>query len=249
MPDIEIMNDKIISTLTSECVNRLHTEGGCFLIDKPLDWTSFDVVNKLRFSLKRLLNDKKLKVGHAGTLDPLATGLLIVCIGKMTKQIDNFMGLPKTYTGTMRLGATTPSYDKETPEDAHYPTEHITPELTEQARQTFIGDIAQMPPMYSAIKKDGKALYELARQGKTIAVEPRNVSIQQFDIQQVTHNDFEFYVKCSKGTYIRSLAYDFGKACQSGGYLTALRRTAIGEFQIENAWNLDNLIEKLAEHM
>jgi tRNA pseudouridine55 synthase len=224
----------------------LNTEtGSVLLIDKPLGWTSFDVVNKLRYSLKNLLKDKKLKVGHAGTLDPLATGLLIVCVGKMTKQIERFMGMPKGYTGTIRLGETTPSYDAETAVNETFPIDHITPSVLEQARTQFLGDIKQLPPIFSAIKQAGKPIYELARQGVDVTVELRQIHIKQFDIQQVTDKDVSFYVKCSKGTYIRSLAYDFGKACGSGGYLTSLCRTEIGEFKNEDAWNLEVLIAEL----
>ena len=239
------MTDKIITSLDSNLVERLRTEGGVFLIDKPLEWTSFDVVNRLRYRLKNLLKDKKLKVGHAGTLDPLATGLLIVCVGKMTKQIDIFMGQPKTYTGNFKLGATTPTYDRETAEDAHFPTEQITPSVLEAARLSFLGEIDQLPPIYSAIKQEGTPLYELARKGKEVVVEPRRVTIHSFDIQPITHTDIAFEVHCAKGTYIRSLAYDFGKACQSGAYLTALRRTEIGDFSIYKAWNLDVLTKEL----
>ena len=239
------MTDKIITSLDSNLVERLRTEGGVFLIDKPLEWTSFDVVNRLRYRLKNLLKDKKLKVGHAGTLDPLATGLLIVCVGKMTKQIDIFMGQPKTYTGNFKLGATTPTYDRETAEDAHFPTEQITPSVLEAARLSFLGEIDQLPPIYSAIKQEGTPLYELARKGKEVVVEPRRVTIHSFDIQPITHTDIAFKVHCAKGTYIRSLAYDFGKACQSGAYLMALRRTEIGDFSIDKAWNLDVLTKEL----
>jgi tRNA pseudouridine55 synthase len=225
-----------------------NTEGSVLLIDKPLNWTSFDVVNKLRFRLKTLLNDKKLKVGHAGTLDPLATGLLIVCVGKMTKQIDSFMGLPKVYTGTMCLGATTPSYDAETEVNETFETAHITPSVLANAKARFQGDIEQLPPIFSAIKQGGTPLYEMARKGQEIIVEPRKVHIHQFDITGFTNNELSFYVKCSKGTYIRSLAYDFGKACDSGAYLTSLCRTEIGEFQLKNAWNLEELIKKLESY-
>jgi tRNA pseudouridine55 synthase len=242
------MLDKIITTLDNSTIERLRTEGGVFLIDKPLEWTSFDVVNKLRYRLKNLLKDKKLKVGHAGTLDPLATGLLIVCVGKMTKQIDSFMGQAKSYTGTIRLGATTPTYDRETAEDAHFPIEHITPSVLEASRQKFLGEIYQLPPIYSAIKQSGTPLYELARKGKEVVVEPRSLTIHQFDIERITDNDINFYVNCSKGTYIRSLAFDFGKTCESGGYLTALRRTAIGDFSIDKAWDLEILTKELEKH-
>lgn len=222
--------------------NVFNTEGCVFLIDKPLHWTSFDVVNKVRHRLKSLLNNKKLKVGHAGTLDPLATGLLIVCVGKMTKQIDSFMGQPKAYTGTIRLGATTPSYDSETEINATFPTEHITPSVLEAARVQFLGDIQQYPPIYSAIKQGGKPLYELARKGREVKVESRSLHIYQFDIERESDVDISFYVKCSKGTYIRSLAYDFGKACESGGYLSSLRRTEIGDFSVQDAWTVEELV-------
>jgi tRNA pseudouridine55 synthase len=239
------MLDKIITSLDDSAIERLRTEGGVFLIDKPLEWTSFDVVNKLRYRLKNLLHDKKLKVGHAGTLDPLATGLLIVCVGKMTKQIDGFMGQSKVYTGTIKLGATTPTYDRETAEDAHFLIEHITPSVLESARLKFIGEIDQLPPIYSAIKQAGTPLYELARKGKDVVVEPRRITIYQFDIQRITSENISFLVHCAKGTYIRSLAFDFGKACDSGGYLTALRRTKIGDFSVEKAWDLAVLTTEL----
>ena len=220
-------------------------EGGVFLVDKPLGWTSFAVVNKLRHRLTRLYKNKKYKVGHAGTLDPLATGLLIICFGKMTKQIDSFMGLPKAYTGIIKLGETTPSYDAETEVNERFPIEHITPSVLEQARQQFLGQIDQIPPIFSAIKKDGKKLYESARAGETVDIQTRRITIHQFDIQQITKSEISFYVRCSKGTYIRSLAFDFGKACGSGGYLTKLCRTEIGEFHNDAAWQLEDLVTEL----
>jgi tRNA pseudouridine55 synthase len=246
---IAIMTDKIMHIAQRDNLATLLSdsaiEGGVFLIDKPLEWTSFAVVNKLRHRLTRLFKNKKYKVGHAGTLDPLATGLLIVCFGKMTKQIDSFMGLPKAYTGTIKLGETTPSYDAETEVNARFPIDHITPSVLEAARLPFLGDIDQMPPIFSAIKKDGKPLYESARQGLEVEMQTRRVSIHQFDIQQVTESEIRFLVRCSKGTYIRSLAYDFGKACGSGGYLTQLCRSEIGEFQNTDAWQLDDLVAQL----
>ena len=220
-------------------------EGGVFLVDKPLGWTSFAVVNKLRHRLTRLYKNKKYKVGHAGTLDPLATGLLIICFGKMTKQIDSFMGLPKAYTGIIKLGETTPSYDAETEVNERFPIEHITPSVLEAARQQFLGQIDQIPPIFSAIKKDGKKLYESARAGETVDIQTRRITIHQFDIQQITKSEISFYVRCSKGTYIRSLAFDFGKACGSGGYLTKLCRTEIGEFHNDAAWQLEDLVTEL----
>ncbi len=243
------MTDKIIKVSQCEELPPLLTdsaiEGGVFLIDKPLGWTSFAVVNKLRHRLTRLYKNKKYKVGHAGTLDPLATGLLIVCFGKMTKQIDSFMGLPKAYTGIIKLGETTPSYDAETEVNERFPIEHITPSVMEAARQQFLGEIDQLPPIFSAIKKDGKRLYESARNGEEVEIQSRRITIHQFDVQQITESEISFYVRCSKGTYIRSLAFDFGKACNSGGYLTKLCRIEIGEFKNEDAWQLDNLVTEL----
>ena len=243
------MTDKVIQVTQRNEIPTIMAneavEGGVFLIDKPLDWTSFAVVNKLRHRLTRLYKNKKYKVGHAGTLDPLATGLLIICFGKMTKQIDAFMGLPKAYTGIFKLGATTPSYDAETEINAHFPTEHITPSVLEAARLQFLGDIDQLPPIFSAIKIDGKKLYESAREGETVDIKTRRVTIHQFDIEQISPTEIRFYVRCSKGTYIRSLAFDFGRACGSGGYLTQLCRTEIGDFKIESAWQLNDLVSEI----
>ena len=243
------MTDKIIQVTQRAALSSIMTdsaiEGGVFLIDKPLGWTSFAVVNKLRHRLIRLYKNKKYKVGHAGTLDPLATGLLIICFGKMTKQIDSFMGLSKAYTGIIKLGETTPSYDAETEVNERFPIEHITPSVLEAARQQFLGDIDQLPPIFSAIKKDGKKLYESARIGESVDIQPRRIAIHQFDIQRITESEIVFYVRCAKGTYIRSLAFDFGKACGSGGYLTKLCRTEIGEYHNENAWQLEDLVTEL----
>jgi len=219
--------------------------GATLLVDKPQGWTSFDVVNKIRYRLKHRLKVKKIKVGHAGTLDPMATGLLIICTGKATKQLHTMQGLDKTYTGTMTLGATTPSFDQETSIDETFPIDHINAELVEEARQTFMGEISQVPPMFSAIKVDGQPLYKKARKGQVVEVQPRKVIITSFEITNIDIPSLEFEVTCSKGTYIRSLANDFGKAMQSGAYLSALRRTRIGPHKIEEAWNLDKLIELL----
>lgn len=219
--------------------------GAVLLVDKPKDWTSFDVVNKLRFKIKRLLNVKKIKVGHAGTLDPMATGLLIICTGKFTKRIDQFQGLPKSYEGTLRLGETTPSYDAETEVDGTYPTDHITAELIEEKRHDFIGALEQLPPMYSAIKVDGQPLYKKARKGIKIEVKARPVTITEFAITKNEMPNLDFQADCSKGTYIRSLAYDYGKALDSGAYLTRLVRTSIGDFKLEDAWNLEALVEHI----
>ncbi|MDH2207529.1 MULTISPECIES: tRNA pseudouridine(55) synthase TruB [Empedobacter] len=212
-------------------------EGHVFLIDKPLDWTSFDVVNKIRWNIRKAYNLKKIKVGHAGTLDPKATGLLLVCTGKWTKRIDEFQAQEKTYTGTIKLGVTTPTYDLESEEDHTFPTEHITEEIIHEATKQFIGEIEQFPPMHSAVKVDGKRLYELAREGQEIERKARKITIHDFKITKIDLPFVDFEVNCSKGTYIRSLAFDFGKAVNSGGYLTALRRTKIGEFDVINAEN------------
>ena len=221
--------------------------GALLLVDKPQGWTSFDVVNKIRYKLKHGLKVKKIKVGHAGTLDPMATGLLVVCTGKHTKKLSTYQGLEKEYTGTLRLGATTPSYDAESEVEEHFPTSHITPALLEKARQAFLGDIEQVPPMFSAIKVDGQPLYKKARKGVVVEVEPRQVQIHEFELTQVDLPDVSFRVRCSKGTYIRSLAHDFGKALDSGAYLTALRRTRVGPFHTDDAWEMEELADYLAE--
>jgi len=211
-------------------------EGQILLIDKPLTWSSFQAVNKIKYTLiKNLDLPKKFKIGHAGTLDPLASGLLIICTGKFTKRIQELQGQIKEYTGTITVGATTPSYDLETEINETFPTEHITKELIEKARQQFVGEIDQFPPIFSAIKKDGKRLYEHARAGEEVEIQSRKIEINKFEITRIALPEIDFRVVCSKGTYIRSLAYDFGKALQSGGHLTALRRTKIGHFSVENA--------------
>ena len=210
-------------------------QGKVVLIDKPLTWSSFQAVNKVKWSLKKHLGLKKIKVGHAGTLDPLATGLLIVCTGKFTKRIMELQGMEKEYTGTFYLGATTPSYDLETEVNETFPTQHITEELIYQTLPQFIGEIDQKPPVFSAIKKDGKRLYEHARKGEEVEIAARKTTIHEFEITRIALPEVDFRVVCSKGTYIRSLAFDFGKALQSGAHLTALRRTKIGEFSVDNA--------------
>lgn len=221
-------------------------EGQVLLIDKPLEWTSFQVVNKIRWHIRKKFNIKKIKVGHAGTLDPLASGLLILCTGKFTKRIETYQGQVKEYTGEITLGATTPSYDMETEVVEAFPTEHITPELIQETTKQFVGEIDQKPPIFSALKKDGKRLYELAREGKETEIKARKIEILEFEITNIEDNKVQFRVVCSKGTYIRSLAYDFGKALNSGGYLSALRRTKIGDFSVENALGpLEFIEEKL----
>jgi len=219
--------------------------GKVLLIDKPLEWTSFQVVNKIRWEIKQKFSLKKIKVGHAGTLDPLATGLLILCTGKFTKKIDKFQAQEKEYTGTFTIGASTPSYDLETDVDKTYPIDHINVDLIQKTTQQFIGDIEQKPPIFSAIKKEGKRLYELARAGETIEIKSRKVTIFQFEITNIDMPNIEFRVVCSKGTYIRSLAYDFGLALGSGAHLSVLRRTKIGNFNVKSAQNIDNFIAGL----
>jgi tRNA pseudouridine55 synthase len=220
-------------------------EGQILLIDKPITWSSFQAVNKIKFLLKRKWNlPKKFKIGHAGTLDPLATGLLIICTGKFTKRITEIQNQEKEYTGTLLLGATTPSYDLETEVDENFPTEHITPELIYETIQHFLGEINQKPPIFSAIKKDGKRLYEHARAGEEVAIQARKTTIYEFEITRIALPEIDFRVVCSKGTYIRSLAFDIGKALNSGGHLIALRRTKIGDFSVEEAI-LPNDFEKL----
>jgi len=219
--------------------------GETLLVDKPKGWTSFDVVNKIRFRLRHITGVKRIKVGHAGTLDPMATGLLIICTGKFTKKLNEYQGLNKTYTGTLELGKTTPSYDAETEVDQEFPIEHITPELLHQNTSQFIGEIEQIPPIYSAIKVDGERLYKAARKGKKVEIKARQVRIDEFELTDIRMPHVDFRVSCAKGTYIRSLAYDFGKSVDSGAYLTALCRTHIGEFELEDAWNLKELIQFL----
>ena len=219
--------------------------GQVLLIDKPLTWTSFQAVNKLRWEIRHAFDIKKIKVGHAGTLDPLATGLLVICTGKMTKQINIFQGQEKEYTGTFTLGGTTPSFDLETEVNETFPTVHITDELINATTQQFIGQINQFPPVFSAIKKDGKRLYEFARAGEEVEIKSRQVEITEFEITQINALEVHFRVVCSKGTYIRSLANDFGKALNSGAHLSSLRRTRIGDFKVENALTPEAFIESL----
>jgi tRNA pseudouridine55 synthase len=211
-------------------------DGQVLLIDKPLHWTSFQAVNKLKYLLINKVGlPKKFKIGHAGTLDPLASGLLLVCTGKFTKRISELQGQAKEYTGTFYIGATTPSYDLETEIDQTFETSHINDALIHETVKQFLGEIDQKPPIYSAIKKDGVRLYEHARAGETVAIESRKTSIHEFEITRIALPEVDFRVVCSKGTYIRSLAFDFGKALHSGAHLTALRRTKIGNYHVNNA--------------
>ena len=222
-----------------------YKNGQILLIDKPLKWTSFQAVNKIRWHIKQRFQIKKIKVGHAGTLDPLASGLLIICTGKQTKEIHVYQGQEKEYTGTITIGATTPSYDLETEIDNTFTTAHITKELIHDTTKRFLGEIDQKPPIFSAIKKEGKRLYELARKGETAEIKSRKVTIDEFEITNINLPNIDFRVVCSKGTYIRSLAYDFGKALHSGGHLSALRRTKIGAFSVEKAKSIEDFIKTL----
>ena len=219
--------------------------GQVLLIDKPLNWTSFQVVNKLRWEIRNAFDIKKIKVGHAGTLDPLATGLLIICTGKMTKQIDTFQGQIKEYTGTFVLGSTTPSFDLETEINATFSTDHITEDLLHKTTEQFIGEIEQFPPVYSALKKDGKRLYEFARAGIDVEIKSRKVHVSEFEITKIDGLNIDFRVVCSKGTYIRSLAHDFGKVLNSGAHLSELRRTKIGDFHVTKALTPEAFISTL----
>lgn len=220
-------------------------EGELLLIDKPATWTSFDVVNKIRYMLKHHLGVKKIKVGHAGTLDPLATGLLLVCTGKFTKRIQEFTGLDKEYTGTLYIGATTPSYDLETEVDEYFETAHITGDIILETAKGFTGPIMQVPPAFSAIKIDGTRSYRRAREKQEVKLQPREVKIHEFEILDAAIPETSFRVSCSKGTYIRSLAYDFGEALGSGAYLKNLRRTQIGPYRIDDALSIAKVEELL----
>ncbi len=223
-----------------------YLSGQVLLIDKPLNWTSFQVVNKLRWEIRQAFSIKKIKVGHAGTLDPLATGLLVICTGKMTKQIDTFQGQIKEYTGTLVLGSTTPSFDLETEINETFPIEHISEDLIYKTTEQFIGEIQQFPPVFSALKKDGKRLYDFARAGEHVDIPSRAVNISEFEITKIDGINLEFRVVCSKGTYIRSLANDFGKALKSGAHLSALRRTKIGDFDVTDAISIEDFIKNLS---
>ncbi len=215
--------------------------GQVILIDKPLTWSSFQAVNKLKYILKRRFDlPKKFKIGHAGTLDPLASGLLIICTGKFTKKITEIQAQPKEYTGTFFIGATTPSYDLETEIDQTYPITHIDDALIHKTVAQFIGEIDQKPPVFSAIKKDGVRLYEHARAGIEVEIASRKTTIYEFEITRIALPEIDFRVVCSKGTYIRSLAYDFGKTKETGSHLTVLRRTKIGDYNVDNALTPEN---------
>jgi tRNA pseudouridine55 synthase len=209
--------------------------GEIILIDKPLEWTSFDIVNKIRYTIKHAFDYKKIKVGHAGTLDPLATGLLIVCTGKLTKKIETYQAQHKEYITTLKLGATTPSFDREMEEDKQYEYKHITKELFEETILDFIGDIEQIPPMFSAKKVNGQKAYIAARKGDNINLKPNKITITNITIEDFNLPYVKIKINCSKGTYIRALARDIGERLNSGAYLHDLRRTKIGDFNVTNA--------------
>lgn len=226
-------------------------KGEVLLIDKPLGWTSFQAVNKLKYAIKHhpsfVVDGQKIKpkIGHAGTLDPLATGLLIVCTGKKTKEINSFMGLDKEYTGSFYLGATTPCYDLEKPIDKTFPTEHITKEMILETAKKFIGPQEQVPPIFSAVMVNGKRAYSLARAGEEVELKAKPIEIKEFEITNIETPIVSFRIVCSKGTYIRSIARDFGLALESVAHLTELRRTKIGEFDVKDAVSPETFIEKL----
>ena len=216
-------------------------KGEVLLVDKDIEWTSFDVVKSIRGSLRKKYNIKRFKVGHAGTLDPLATGLLLVCTGKATKTIDGLQAQDKVYTGSIFLGGTTPSFDRETKIDKEYPTDHITDELIHKAAKTFEGEIEQVPPIYSALKINGKRAYQYARNDEEVVMKSRKITIHHFKITKIELPEVFFEVKCTKGTYIRSLARDFGLELNSGGYLSSLRRTMIGNYSVDDSLKVDQI--------
>lgn len=218
-------------------------EGELLLVDKPLEWTSFDVVGKIRNAIK----PQKVKVGHAGTLDPLATGLLIICTGKFTKKLEQYQADKKEYTGTFTLGATTPTFDLESEVDQPYSTQHISEVEILDTAKAFIGESEQVPPAHSAIKVDGERLYEKARRGEEVKIKTRKIHIDEFEITDIDFPVVHFRILCSKGTYIRSIAHDFGKRLNSGAYLSSLRRTKSGIFDVKDAWNLEDLISEIRE--
>ena len=225
-----------------------YLNGQIILIDKPLHWTSFQAVNKMKYALINKVGlPKKFKIGHAGTLDPLASGLLLVCTGKFTKRISELQGQAKEYTGTFYIGATTPSYDLETEIDETFDTSHINEELVHETVKQFLGEIDQKPPIFSAIKKDGIRLYEHARAGETVEIASRKTTIHEFEITRIELPEVDFRVVCSKGTYIRSLAYDFGKALHSGAHLTVLRRTKIGDYDVKEAMDVTLFEQSLVQ--
>ena len=221
-------------------------EGGVFLVDKPQHWTSFDVVNKLRYSIRHVLGRKKYKIGHAGTLDPLATGLLIICFSKYTKKIELLTKKDKRYTGSFKLWATTPCYDAELPVDVYYPNKRYDQDQLLAVAQSLSGEIDQIPPLYSAIKKNGVPLYRLARRGDKTEIKSRRIIIKSLSIDADDYPNIAFDVSCSKGTYIRSLAYDFGLRLGNGAYLSSLRRIAVGDYSVDDSWHLQDLVDQIS---
>ncbi len=224
-----------------------YKNGQVLVIDKPLNWTSFQVVNKIRWAIRQKFKIKKIKVGHAGTLDPLATGILIICTGKQTKKLIEYQAETKEYTGTITLGGSTPSFDLETEIDQTYPTNHITKESLRDTAALFVGTIEQKPPIYSAIKQDGVRLYKLARKGEKTEIKTREVEILAFEITDISMPVISFRIECSKGTYIRSIANDFGEKLKSGGHLSSLRRTKSGSLTIDSASTLETFLAQLGE--
>lgn len=222
-------------------------EGEVFYVNKPLHWTSFNLVNKLRWKLQKTLKVKKLKVGHAGTLDPLATGVMIICTGKKTKLIESFQYQTKEYVATLQLGATTPCFDQEKPIDATFPTEHITRELVDKVIPTFTGEIWQVPPVYSAVKVDGKRAYDYAREGHDVELKAKLLVIDEIEILDFSLPVLKIRVVCSKGTYIRALARDIGLALNSGAHLTGLERTRIGDVKLADCWEIEELVSHVEE--
>jgi len=229
---------------TADSLREKLMSGHVMFVDKPFQWTSFDVVNKIKSMLRHRLGIKKIKIGHAGTLDPLATGLLIICTGKATKQIEQYQGLDKTYTGTFRLGQVTPSYDLETLPEKDLPFSHITPEQITMAMQQLSGEQNQMPPIYSAKKIKGERAYHYARQGRETVLKTNNIFIGVFEATRVDLPEVEFRVTCSKGTYIRALARDLGELLGSGAYLSTLRRTQIGGYSVDDAMGMEEVIRE-----
>lgn len=223
-------------------------DGEILYFDKPLEWTSFDLVNKVRYMIKRKLGVKKFKIGHAGTLDPLATGVLVVCTGKATKRIEELQYQTKEYVATLRLGATTPSFDLEQEIDAEYSTEHITREMVEDTLKTFLGEIQQIPPVYSAVKVNGKRAYDYARKGNEVELKPKLLVIDEIELLDCQLPYITIRVVCSKGTYIRALARDIGIALKSGAHLTSLRRTRVGDITVENCISLEEFQNMVNEH-
>lgn len=221
-------------------------QGAVICVDKPLEWTSFDIVKKIKYSIQKQFN-YKLKVGHAGTLDPLATGLVIVCTGKGTKKIEEYMGQVKEYVCTIRLGATTPSFDLETEEDEKYPYEHITRELVDEKLKGFIGAIDQVPPLFSALRVNGERAYKKARKGEDFEIKSRTIFVHDIEVLKFDNPFLELRIVCGKGTYIRSMARDIGNSLGSGGYLTSLRRTAIGDYRVEKAVEINDFLGKLED--